>query len=136
MIAAGGSSASQPDVRASQAEVPLSQSGARNRAQVQWAVNRPSNVETPRGPATLGSASTWNLLLRIWPLEDRPDEMTDPAVVASLSFDQLMEFKKHYEALTKREGKGEGVFGKDSAIPSQRFEAGEDNCAEILHPAR
>ena len=83
-----------------------------------------------------GGVSTWTLMLRIWPLEDRPEEMLVPEVVNGLTFDQLMKYKKHYEALVKREGKGEGVFGKDSAIPAKFFEAGEDNCADILHPAR
>ena len=80
--------------------------------------------------------STWNLLLRIWPIEDRPEEMQDPETVAALTFDQLIKYKKHYEALVKKEGKGDGVFGKDSQIPATMFEAGEDNCADILHPAR
>ena len=75
-------------------------------------------------------------MLRIWPLEDRPEEMQDPLVVGSLSFDQVMKYKKHYEALIKKEGKGEGVFGKDSQIPTCRFDAGEDDCASTLHPAR
>ena len=75
-------------------------------------------------------------MLRIWPLEDRPDEMKIPEVVNGLSFDQLIKYKKHYEALIKREGKGEGVFGKDSDIPAVFFDAGEDNCADLLHPAR
>jgi len=82
------------------------------------------------------SVSTWTLMLRIWPLEDRPEEMLEPEVVNGLTFDQLMKYKKHYEALVKKEGKGEGVFGKDTAIPSKFFEAGDDNCADILHPAR
>ena len=47
-----------------------------------------------------------------------------------------MKYKKHYEALIKKEGKGDGEFGKDCQIPSSSFEAGEDNCASILHPAR
>ena len=83
-----------------------------------------------------GPLATWALMLRIWPLEDRPDEMKVPEVVNALSFDQLIKYKKHYEALVKREGKGEGVFGKDSDIPAVFFEEGEDNCADLLHPAR
>ena len=83
-----------------------------------------------------GPLASWNLMLRIWPLEDRPDEMKIPEVVNGLSFDQLIKYKKHYEALIKREGKGEGVFGKDSDIPAVFFEEGEDNCADLLHPAR
>ena len=83
-----------------------------------------------------GGVSTWTLMMRIWPLEDRPEEMLVPDVVNGLTFDQLMKYKKHYEQLVKKEGKGEGVFGKDTAIPPKFFEAGEDNCADLLHPAR
>ena len=88
------------------------------------------------GRAGSAGLSTWNLLLRIWPIEDRPEEMQDPETVAALTFDQLIKYKKHYEALVKKEGKGDGVFGKDSQIPATMFEAGEDNCADVLHPAR
>ena len=62
--------------------------------------------------------------------------MQDPETVAALTFDQLIKYKKHYEALVKKEGKGDGVFGKDSQIPATMFDTGEDNCADILHPAR
>ena len=39
---------------------------------------------------TTGGVSTWTLMLRIWPLEDRPEEMLVPDVVNGLTFDQLM----------------------------------------------
>ena len=96
--------------------------------------NNGMSVSPRQGGA--GNVSTWTLMLRIWPLEDRPEEMLEPDVVNGLTFDQLMKYKKHYEALVKKEGKGEGVFGKDTAIPPKFFEAGEDNCADLLHPAR
>jgi hypothetical protein len=82
------------------------------------------------------SASTWAIMLDIWPLEDRPEKMTNPQIVNRFSFDQMVKYKKSYEALQKREGKGEGVFGKDSAIPTKRFQQADDNCADLLHPAR
>jgi hypothetical protein len=82
------------------------------------------------------SASTWAIMLDIWPLEDRPEKMTNPQIVNKFSFDQMVKYKKSYEALQKREGKGEGVFGKDSAIPTKRFQQADDNCADLLHPAR
>ena len=53
---------------------------------------------------TTGGVSTWTLMLRIWPLEDRPEEMLVPDVVNGLTFDQLMKYKKHYEQLVKKEG--------------------------------
>ena len=92
-----------------------------------------TEAAAPGGP---GGVSTWTLMLRIWPLEDRPEEMLVPEVVNGLTFNQLMKYKKHYEALVKKEGKGEGVFGKDTTIPPVLFEAGEDNCADLFHPAR
>jgi hypothetical protein len=82
------------------------------------------------------SASTWAIMLDIWPLEDRPPKMTNPQIVNKLSFDQVIKYKKNYEALMKKEGKGDGVFGKDSTLPTKKFAAADDNCVELLHPAR
>lgn len=79
---------------------------------------------------------TWQLMLRIWPLEDRPEEMTVESTVNSLNFDQMITWKEQYEAQIKKEGKGDGLFGKDNPIPKKEYEKGEDNCAELLHPAR
>jgi hypothetical protein len=93
---------------------------------VQWIVEEPEE----------DVASTWAIMLDIWPLEDRPPKMLDPRIVNKLSFDQVIKYKKNYEALMKREGKGEGVFGKDSTLPTKKFVAAEDNCVDLLHPAR
>jgi hypothetical protein len=83
-----------------------------------------------------GDTSTWAIMLDIWPLEDRPEKMTIPRVVNTFTFDQMVKYKKTYEALQKKEGKGDGVFGKDSAIPTKKFQEAEDNCLDLLHPAR
>jgi hypothetical protein len=72
----------------------------------------------------------------IWPLEDRPDQMRKKEIVNALSFDQMVTYKKLYDARLKKEGKGEEVFGRDAPIPVTMFEAGADDCAEQLHPAR
>jgi len=80
--------------------------------------------------------STWNIMLGIWPLEDRPEDMTKPDIVNALSFDQMITYKTHYEALIKREGKGENVFGKDNPLPLKKFPEGSDDCAGTLHPVR
>ena len=87
-------------------------------------------------PAVGGAMSTWQLMLGIWPVEDRPEEMTRQEVVNSLTFDQLITYKNHYEALVKKEGKGDGVFGKDADIPMRKFAEAEENCVDKLHPAR
>ena len=112
--------------------------GRADEVAVSWGI-RGAAAATPRvvqPSAGGGVMTTWQLMLGIWPVEDRPEEMTKPEVVNSLSFDQLITYKNHYEALVKKEGKGDGVFGKDADIPVKRFEAGEDNCADKLHPAR
>jgi hypothetical protein len=80
--------------------------------------------------------STWAIMLDIWPLEDRPEKMTNPRIVNEFSFDQMIKYKKSYESLMKKEGKGEGVFGKDNKLPTKKYAGAEDNCLDILHPAR
>ena len=138
--ATGVMHANQPTLHASQQLSQFSSSArGRQTEELQREVrNQQVAVNVMSGSTGSGASgvSTWTLMLRIWPLEDRPEEMLVPEVVNGLRFDQLMKYKKHYEALVKREGKGEGVFGKDAAIPAKFYEAGEDNCADILHPAR
>ena len=80
--------------------------------------------------------STWELLLPIWDLEDRPAAMQHEATVNAMSLDNVFAYKSHYEQQSKKEGKGECVFGKDKKLPTRRFEEGEDNCADMLHEAR
>jgi hypothetical protein len=98
---------------------------------VDWQVNTSASVAT--GPPAV---STWSIMLAVWPLEERPDEMRRPEVVNSLTFDQMVTYKKLYDARMKKEGKGEEVFGRDCPIPPTMFEAAADDCAEQLHPAR
>lgn len=93
----------------------------------------PSQAPAPPQPPVI---DTWHLMLRIWPVEDRPEEMTIPSVVNSLTFKEMITWKDQYEAQLKREGKGDSVFGKDNPIPVKKFTAAEDNCADILHPVR
>jgi hypothetical protein len=87
----------------------------------------------------VGVVSTWAIMLAVWPLEERPEEMRKPEVVNTLSFDQMVTYKKLYDARMKKEGKegkGEEVFGRDGPIPTTMFEGGPDDCAEQLHPVR
>jgi hypothetical protein len=93
-------------------------------------------VATAASATAANPVSTWSIMLAIWPLEERPDEMRRPEVVNYLSFDQMVTYKKLYDARMKKEGKGEEVFGRDCPIPPTMFEAGADDCAEQLHPAR
>ncbi len=56
--------------------------------------------------------------------------------VNALNFDQAIKWKEHWAEKVKKEGKGEGAFGKDASIPMKTFEAGQDNCSDNLHMAR
>ena len=82
------------------------------------------------------SASTWELSLSIWPLEDRPDAMRKPAVVNSMTLQNLFSFKEHYELLQKKEGKGESAFGSDRQLPVKLYKEQEDDATDLLHSIR
>jgi len=71
-----------------------------------------------------------------WPVENRPEEMKDRKFVNSFTFDQALKYKEHWLAEQNKQGKGDLVFGKDAPPPTRRFAAAEDNCADVLCPAR
>ena len=115
-----------------------------------WVVNSQS---TP-GPARTGTgprfviprvmrvleptsvASTWDLSLKVWPLEDRPEELQNKYTVNSMTLPTLFTFKQHYDPLQKKEGKGDTEFGLDRKLPSKIFKEEEDNTADKLHTVR
>jgi len=63
-------------------------------------------------------------------------DFRDEATINAMGLDKAIELMKLYELKLKKEGKGETVFGKDSAIPSKVFEREEDNCSDVLHSLR
>jgi hypothetical protein len=91
-------------------------------------------------PGTGGGApaavSTWDLMLEIWPVEERPDQMKRREFVNALSFDQMVTYKKLFDARMKKEGKGQEVFGHDNPIPVTMYEGEADDCMEQLHAVR
>jgi hypothetical protein len=99
-----------------------------------WTVR--SQGELNGGAGVPAPVSTWELMLELWPLEERPDNMRKREVVNALTFDQMVTYKKLFDQRMKREGKGEQVFGHDVPIPVTVFEAGPDDCAEQLHAVR
>jgi hypothetical protein len=75
-------------------------------------------------------------MLPIWPLEDRPELYQNEAYINNLSVDTCLGLKAAWEIQLKKENRGENMFGKDVALPTRHYDAGPDNCAELLHPAR
>ena len=80
--------------------------------------------------------STWELLLPIWDVEERPEAMLHIPTVNAMTLDNVFAYKQHWEQQNKKEGKGEGSFGRDRKLATRRFEAEDDNCGEVLHSVR
>jgi len=107
-----------------------------------WADSTPP---PPRGPAAGAAAapaaatplmSTWDMMEHVWDRHKRPDHLLIPDVVNSYTIDQMLVYKSHYQQQEKQEGKGDSVFTRDAKLPTKSYPAGDDNCAEQLHPAR
>jgi hypothetical protein len=102
------------------------------------AMDRREQGEARPAEATVpgGTVSTWMLSLAIWPVEDRPPLMKDPAVVNGMQLEVFLTYKKNFEDQVVREGKGREEFGKDRKLPTRSFGAQDDNCMELLHDVR
>jgi hypothetical protein len=74
--------------------------------------------------------------LPIWALEDRPDEYKKEDFVNSLTVRDFLDLKTCWESKQKKEDRGEETFRRDPELPTRTFDAGPDNCADLLHPAR
>ena len=94
--------------------------------------SEPAGVEIGRQQVK----STWDLLLPIWDLDDRPEIMQHEATVNTMSLESTFAYKLHYENQAKKEGKGEAIFGRDKKLPTKHFEAEDDNCGDLLHKVR
>ena len=80
--------------------------------------------------------STWELLLPIWDVEERPEAMQHEATVNAMTLDNVFAYKLHWEQQSKKEGKGEGSFGRDKKLQVRKYLEEEDNCGEKLHAVR
>ena len=89
------------------------------RSREEWTVSGGALESQVRGGGGGGVpvASTWDLLLPIWDMEDRPEIMQNRAAVDGMTLENAFAYKQHYEAQAKREGKGEAIFGKDKKLP-------------------
>lgn len=50
--------------------------------------------------------------------------------------DTVLALKRCWEDEQKKEDKGEETFKKDPELPTKHYDAGPDNCADLLHPTR
>jgi len=85
---------------------------------------------------TSGEPDTWDKIKGAWPVENRPEEMKNRKFVNAFTFDQALKYKEHWLAEQSKQGRGDLVFGKDAPPPLRRFNAAEDNCADVLCTAR
>ena len=80
--------------------------------------------------------TTWELLLPIWDVEDRPEAMQHMETVNAMSLENVFAYKQHFEQQSKKEGKGDCAFGKDKKLATRKYEEEEDNCTDLLHSVR
>jgi hypothetical protein len=79
--------------------------------------------------------TTWEILLDIWALEDRPEKYQNEAFVNTLTIETGLALMAACEKHQKK-NKGEDTFGKDPPLPTRQLDGGPDNCADLLHPGR
>ena len=103
-----------------------------------WSTRQPVSAggRQPGGMAGSGVKTTWELLLPIWDIEDRPEAMQHEETVNAMTLDNVFAYKSHYEQQTKKEGKGDSAFGKDRRLPTKRYTEEDDNCGDCLHEVR
>ena len=106
----------------------------RGRGREEWVLRRGSSeAARPVEEAAGVLKSTWELLLPIWDVEERPEAMQHVATVNAMTLENVFAYKLHWEQQNKKEGKGDGSFGRDKKLPLKRFEAEDDNCGDKLH---
>jgi len=67
--------------------------------------------------------STWDLLLPIWDIEDRPEAMLHKATVNKMTLADAFAYQQRYEQQAKKDGKGEALFGKDKKLPKKHYDS-------------
>ena len=82
-----------------------------------------------------GGVDNWEMLLEMWPLDQRPAAFRRKKVVRSMKFGDLMECRRQYKEQARMEGKGDAMFGADTKLPVQKFAAAKDDRRERFHEA-
>ncbi len=95
-----------------------------------------SDTDDNRRSKKKRSMTTWDMLLPLWPLEERPDEWLNRKYVNATKLADALVVKTHWELKLSKEGKGRAQFGKDSKIPTKEYKAEKDNCSTRLHKVR
>ena len=80
--------------------------------------------------------TTSEIIREVWRIEDRPEMYRTESFINSMSVDTVLALKKCWEETLKKENKGEDSIGQDAPLPTRMFDAGPDNCADLLHNAR
>ena len=83
----------------------------------------------------MGGVDNWEMLLEMWPLDQRPAAFRRKRVVRSMKFSDLMECRRQYKEQARMEGKGDAMFGADTKLPVQKFAAAKDDRRERFHEA-
>ena len=78
--------------------------------------------------------TTWEVLLDIWPLEDRPERYLNEDFINSLTVETALALMAVWEKQQKKENKGEDTFGKDPRSPRATSTAGRTTAQTCCTP--
>jgi len=53
-----------------------------------------------------------------------------------MTFDQVLNYKVHWDKKREKETKGSDSFGRDAKLPVKNFDKASDNGVDVLHHAR
>ena len=77
----------------------------RGRGREEWVLRRGSSeAARPVEEAAGVLKSTWELLLPIWDVEERPEAMQHVATVKAMTLENVFAYKLHWEQQNKKEG--------------------------------
>ena len=82
------------------------------------------------------SELVWNTLNKIWPLEDRPDELQDRDQVALLDLEDIKHLREMHKLENNEKGDKKDNLVRDKKPKEMKFREGPDNCFNLLHPGR
>ena len=78
----------------------------------------------------------WNTLNKIWPLEDRPEELQDREHVALLDLEDIKNIREIHKLDKSEAGDKKESMIRDKKPKDVKLREGVDNCFNLLHPGR
>jgi hypothetical protein len=78
----------------------------------------------------------WDLMDKLWPIEDRPTELQSRKVASKYGMDKMLKMKANFVKEMEKKGLGVAVFSKDRKPKTKKFKKMADDGDKKLHEAR